>query len=407
MPGWVEAKEAWPGGCQSWVTATCRKRLASALTSGTIASPSATASAPPGMKSACMSTTSRTSSSSIVIPDGMRATSSDRHQRAPAAPLKDKNDAEREYERQDQVEEAKNEQPGHDIGLGRVGHALQEGDFQDAETARGVADERQRERGEEDAKHSEKPGIGLRRQGEEDDAGGADEFEGTGKQLPRRDFRARVDEREAAQPKRAEVEERADDEKRGGENKHRAARLAEPFGSAGQTLDKFGVDEKEKAGERHRAKREGERAEGDQDADLAGAQPLGRIGAISDDGAGEDGGADVVGDGVGREGRQRHKPPAHWPFEVHKRDPVVPGERRVCERGGDEGQNPARQRDRIERVGEARERQSMQFPEQKPRGHGHRADADHRPSDVLNPPHPLHAVPAVGLRFAPTLPARP
>src|SRR5271166_2564400 len=143
---WVEAKEACPAGCQSWVTTTWAKRRASALTSGTIESPSSTANAPPGMKSACRSMTSRTSLSSIAIADGMRAASSKMNHRTPAVSLEHEDDPERENERQHQVKQPEHQQRGHDIGLGHVGHAFEKRDFQHPEAARRVADQRQRER---------------------------------------------------------------------------------------------------------------------------------------------------------------------------------------------------------------------------------------------------------------------
>ena len=51
------AKEMWLGVCQSWVRMTWSKRAARALMPGRMASPSATAKAPPGRKSSCMSMT--------------------------------------------------------------------------------------------------------------------------------------------------------------------------------------------------------------------------------------------------------------------------------------------------------------------------------------------------------------
>src|SRR5262245_20044651 len=59
FPGWEEANEAWPGGCQSWVSTTFSKRAARRLITGTTSSPFGTASAPPGQKSFCTSTTIR------------------------------------------------------------------------------------------------------------------------------------------------------------------------------------------------------------------------------------------------------------------------------------------------------------------------------------------------------------
>src|SRR3712207_404060 len=59
--GWLEAKEAWPSGCQSCVSTTWRKALARRLIGAITASPSGTASAPPGRKSYWTSTTIRMS----------------------------------------------------------------------------------------------------------------------------------------------------------------------------------------------------------------------------------------------------------------------------------------------------------------------------------------------------------
>src|SRR5271165_144941 len=234
------------------------------------------------MKSACRSIASRTSSLLIVIPDGMATVSSDRHERAPAMALEGENHAEREYKRHYQIEKAEDEQRRHNIGLGRVGHSLEERDFQDPQASRRVADERERERDEKNAEHGEEAGIGLRRQGEEDDAGGADELQRACEQLARRDRRAWINQHEVADLNRAEVQERADDEQARREDKHRPARLAEPFRSARQTFDKLGAEEEEKAAQRHGSEREGERAERDEQADLAAAEPLGRIGAIAE-----------------------------------------------------------------------------------------------------------------------------
>src|SRR5450432_1382831 len=68
-PGWLEANELWPAGCQSCVSTTWSKRSVSRLMTGTTASPSPTASAPPGQKSFCTSMTSSTSLASICICD--------------------------------------------------------------------------------------------------------------------------------------------------------------------------------------------------------------------------------------------------------------------------------------------------------------------------------------------------
>src|SRR5918999_2339746 len=59
LPGCEEAKEAWPRGCQSWVRTTLSNFATSRLITGTTSSPFRTASAPPGQKSFCTSTTMR------------------------------------------------------------------------------------------------------------------------------------------------------------------------------------------------------------------------------------------------------------------------------------------------------------------------------------------------------------
>src|SRR5579875_3864495 len=61
LPACDAANEMWPSGCQSCVRITCSNRAARVLIAGMIASPSATASGPPGMKSFCMSITSSAS----------------------------------------------------------------------------------------------------------------------------------------------------------------------------------------------------------------------------------------------------------------------------------------------------------------------------------------------------------
>src|SRR6266446_8946928 len=61
-PGCDVAKELWPDGCQSWVSATWPKHSVRRLMTGTTASPSATASAPPAQKSFCTSIISSKSS---------------------------------------------------------------------------------------------------------------------------------------------------------------------------------------------------------------------------------------------------------------------------------------------------------------------------------------------------------
>src|SRR5208337_2075078 len=137
--------------------------------SGTTASPSSSANAPPGMKSACRSITSRTSLPSFAIADGTGADSYYVDEGAPAPPLESEDDEQRENERQDQIEQPEHQQRRHHIGLGHVRHSFQKCNLQHAEPARRVADQRQREGREKHAEHHEEAGIGRRRQREKDD----------------------------------------------------------------------------------------------------------------------------------------------------------------------------------------------------------------------------------------------
>ena len=66
-PGCALANERWPGGCQSWVANAWSKRASSRLITGTTASPSATASSPPGMKVGCTSTSPSMSVARSII----------------------------------------------------------------------------------------------------------------------------------------------------------------------------------------------------------------------------------------------------------------------------------------------------------------------------------------------------
>jgi len=62
FPGYIDANDAWPGGCQSCAVTTQGNCAAMRFTSGTISSPFGTASAPSGMKSFWMSTRIRQAS---------------------------------------------------------------------------------------------------------------------------------------------------------------------------------------------------------------------------------------------------------------------------------------------------------------------------------------------------------
>src|ERR1700677_5172585 len=103
-PACEDANEAWPVGCQSWVITTLSKARRRRATSGMMASPSATASAPPGRKSFCTSITSRTSSPVMTI--GVVSTSASPagpRERANTLALEQYHDHEREHERQNQI----------------------------------------------------------------------------------------------------------------------------------------------------------------------------------------------------------------------------------------------------------------------------------------------------------------
>ena len=189
------------------------------------------------------------------------------------------------------------------------------------------------------------------------------------------------------------MQERADHIEAGAAISTSARRLAEPQRRARRTLDEFGADEQQEAAERRRAESEGERAEGDEHADFADAEPLGRIGAVADDRAGEHRGADVVGDRVGGERGERDEPPARGAGRDagarSGRTRRAPHRRARSRRP----QQPAAERYGGERFAQAGKRQAVQFPEQQPGRNGHRGEADDRPCDVLNA---LHAAMLLG-----------
>ena len=223
--------------------------------------------------------------------------------------------------------------------------------------------------------------------GEKDDPGRPGQLQRPGQELPDGDGRPRIAQLVAGHPNGRETQQRADHVQRRRGDQRRPRRLPDPVRRAVEPLDDVRADEEQEPAERHRAEAEGEGAERDEEPHLAHGEALGRVGPVADHRARQDRGPDVVGDGVGDERRQRDERPADPAAEVQERDPVVPGERRVGERGRGAGQRPPHGRDRPERLAEARERQTAQFPQQKPRRHGHRAEADDRPCDVLNPLH--------------------
>src|SRR5271156_5711041 len=102
-PSCEDANDAWPAGCQSWVTTTFSNARPSRSTSGMIASPSATASAPPGRKSFCTSITMRTSSAVMTIGASTSAPPASPRELANALALEQYHDHEREHERHDEI----------------------------------------------------------------------------------------------------------------------------------------------------------------------------------------------------------------------------------------------------------------------------------------------------------------
>ena len=104
------------------------------------------------------------------------------HELADALAFENDDDDEREDQRQNKIEQAENKQRGEHVRRRRVGHRLEKGEFENAETARRVADQRKGERGEEDAEHDDETGIAGLRQGEIDDARRADQLERPGEQ---------------------------------------------------------------------------------------------------------------------------------------------------------------------------------------------------------------------------------
>ncbi len=88
--------------------------------------------------------------------------------------------------------------------------------------------------------------------------------------------------------------------------------------AASMRCTKLGSISEHDAAKQQSAQREGERAEGDEQADFRRAQALGRIGAIAHDRARKHGGADIVGERVGGEGDQADEPPARAAAEMHR-----------------------------------------------------------------------------------------
>jgi hypothetical protein len=105
------------------------------------------------------------------------------------------------------------------------------------------------------------------------------------------------------------VQQRANDIEARRRDERRRADLAEPQRRAAEALDQFGVKQQRKSAHRRRSEREGERAERDQYADLADAEPLLRIGAIAHDRARKHRSADVMGERIGCERRHRDVSP--------------------------------------------------------------------------------------------------
>src|ERR1700704_3067864 len=91
FPSCEEAKEMWPGVCQSWVSTTFWKDLAILLMSGMISSPLATARLPPGRKQFCTSTTtSAVSGPGLILPCASAAGANEASDNPPAAARKER-----------------------------------------------------------------------------------------------------------------------------------------------------------------------------------------------------------------------------------------------------------------------------------------------------------------------------
>src|ERR1700677_4487445 len=339
-PACEDANEAWPAGWQSWVITTLSKARARRSTSGMIASPSATASAPPGRKSFCTSMTRRASSPVMTIGDSISASPTGPRELADPPALEQYHDDERKHERQDQIQQPKYQQRSDHARARRVGHRRDERILQHAQPSRSMGNQRERERDEKYPDHHDEAGMVRRRQRKIDDPGRADQFQRGRQQLPRGDRGARVYQFEAANPQRTKTQQRAQRIEPGNGEQRRRQRARRPMRPGHVAPQEIRFDEQGQTAQQQIAQRESEGAKRDEDADFRRAEAFGGISAIADHRAGKDGRADVVGERVGGEGGQSDKPPVQPPSEMGERDLIVAGERGIGHHRRGDGEQP-------------------------------------------------------------------
>ena len=154
-----------------------------------------------------------------------------------------------------------------------------------------------------------KLGLQVRRQGEIDDAGGPEQLERRGDELPDHDGRPRIFELELADVERRKMQDRARRRRaatkpsRTSPTTRAVVGLVRAAGSEPSSRwSSVGSSVSTTPAEQDGAEPEGEGAQGDEDGDLRGRSgPCDVVGPVAHERAGEDRGADVVRQRVGRE----------------------------------------------------------------------------------------------------------
>src|SRR5690606_29322343 len=128
------------------------------------------------------------------------------------------------------------------------------------------------------------------------------QFQRSGQQLSADDAQARVFDMQFAPGPGLEVPPGTEHIQAYQSQQAAAEEHRQPGADIGHALDQVGLAEQHGASGEQHAEDEGEGAEDDQHADLAGTQPLAGVGPVAHHGAREYRGADVVGQSVGGEG---------------------------------------------------------------------------------------------------------
>ncbi|MNY37221.1 hypothetical protein D3C86_1717680 [compost metagenome] len=149
---------------------------------------------------------------------------------------------------------------------------------------------------------------------------------------------------EPARADRRQADEAADDIERNHDQDQHARRQRHPDRQKlGEPLDDFRFDQKHDRRQHQGAERKGERAEGDEHADFARCQPLRSVGPVAHDGAGKDGGAEIVRERIGGERADGDEPQRDTVAEVIERQLVVAGKRCIGDQRRADRQQPALQ----------------------------------------------------------------